>query len=221
MEDPMESTVQQSTGDTKIEDAMQDSETRKCRICLSDEGTMIAACNCTGSVRYTHEECLRDWILHRSARRRSGEMPLQDEIIKCEICHAPYNVQVTTQTSPRWLQQLPLQLFSFFVVATLGFSIFRIVDLITSGRCFWSNIIVFSLLIVVTLFLLVRAVLRMRENVKETVYDFSASPRSHCRGAEVEEVVVHESAEYVLHESARGVPHKIACDSSQSPERFR
>lgn len=40
----------------KLEDAM-------CRICLEpDDGSLIEPCSCKGSVRYVHENCLKQWI---------------------------------------------------------------------------------------------------------------------------------------------------------------
>lgn len=58
----------------------QQEERAECRICLEADwrSALIAPCDCDGSVRYTHKECLRKWAVE-SGRR------------ECEICHAPFH----------------------------------------------------------------------------------------------------------------------------------
>ena len=56
-------------------------ETAACRICLErgePDSYMCVPCNCLGSVRYIHRECLEEWI------RQCGAT-------ECEICHSSYN----------------------------------------------------------------------------------------------------------------------------------
>lgn len=38
-----------------------------CRICLCDDGSseLIKPCQCKGSLRYVHENCLKVWILEK------------------------------------------------------------------------------------------------------------------------------------------------------------
>jgi len=49
-----------------------------CRICLEDEGTLISACDCTGTCAAVHLKCLQRWIDTSNAT-------------SCEICLADYN----------------------------------------------------------------------------------------------------------------------------------
>lgn len=54
-------------------------ETLECRICLESDlaRNLIAPCDCDGSVRWTHPDCLRKWAVET---RRT----------QCEICHGNY-----------------------------------------------------------------------------------------------------------------------------------
>ena len=52
-----------------------------CRICLdgqTDSSNLISAFQCTGSVKYVHEECMKTWVLSSNANLSE---------VKCEICH--------------------------------------------------------------------------------------------------------------------------------------
>lgn len=57
-----------------------------CRICLDALGDLIAPCQCSGSVRFIHQTCLKRWIFSQSSPE-SGP--------KCELCSAPYKLKVT------------------------------------------------------------------------------------------------------------------------------
>ena len=48
---------------TRSQTAAQPDEGDQCRICFSgaEDGRLIAPCNCAGTQRYVHEECLRKW----------------------------------------------------------------------------------------------------------------------------------------------------------------
>jgi len=60
-----------------------------CRICFESGDDLIAPCNCTGSVRYVHSDCLKTWILL--------SQDLQNT--KCEICNAPFSIAVEYKKS--------------------------------------------------------------------------------------------------------------------------
>jgi uncharacterized membrane protein len=51
-----------------------------CRICFEPEN-LISVCNCDGTMKYVHKECIEKWIIisHRK---------------NCELCHAPYTIHV-------------------------------------------------------------------------------------------------------------------------------
>ena len=61
-----------------------------CRICFSDDedqeaGKLIAPCDCDGSLRFTHQECLKTWIV---AQKQDVTKPF------CEICKKNYKMKI-------------------------------------------------------------------------------------------------------------------------------
>mmetsp|Transcript_58021 Transcript_58021/g.186398 ORF Transcript_58021/g.186398 Transcript_58021/m.186398 type:complete len:377 (-) Transcript_58021:56-1186(-) len=60
----------------------------QCRICLSSDedglGALVAPCNCSGSMRYVHVQCLRTWRRQGGWRRAT----------KCPVCRAAYRDDV-------------------------------------------------------------------------------------------------------------------------------
>lgn len=70
-----------------------------CRICLSEEepgNPIISPCNCTGSVKYIHLECIKEWL---EGKKHKKETPYVNSYIwrglECEICKSFYNDIVT------------------------------------------------------------------------------------------------------------------------------
>lgn len=69
-----------------------------CKICLSEEepgNPLLSPCNCTGSVRYVHLHCIREWLeskkrAHQSASTHSYVW----EGIECELCKDTYQTFV-------------------------------------------------------------------------------------------------------------------------------
>lgn len=63
---------------------------KECRYCLSDDRLekLIDPCNCEGTMKYVHQECLEDWI--KNGNRQVDEI-INNKHIKvyitiCEIC---------------------------------------------------------------------------------------------------------------------------------------
>ena len=59
-----------------------------CRICLDDCGKMLMACECAGSVRFVHEECLRTWVMERMAK--TPKQSLDKVCAPVHRCISPY-----------------------------------------------------------------------------------------------------------------------------------
>ena len=62
-----------------------------CRICLGeeneDENPLITICKCSGSMKYIHTECLRDWVMtKRTVRTMSYSVIVIYKVTKCELC---------------------------------------------------------------------------------------------------------------------------------------
>lgn len=54
-----------------------------CRICRGEataQQPLIHPCKCRGSIRYIHQDCLMEWLLHLPSKSRS-----------CDICNTPYH----------------------------------------------------------------------------------------------------------------------------------
>lgn len=59
-----------------------------CRICYEDSRPMISCCECKGSIGFSHEQCLKEWLDHLI--KRNGP----DARLYCEVCQQPFNVTV-------------------------------------------------------------------------------------------------------------------------------
>lgn len=59
---------------------------RECRICFenNESGNLISPCDCDGTQKYIHEECLQKW------RDENRGLP---PFLKCEICHKEYIIE--------------------------------------------------------------------------------------------------------------------------------
>eukprot|EP01017_Pseudomicrothorax_dubius_P021837 TRINITY_DN2348_c0_g1_i1.p1 TRINITY_DN2348_c0_g1~~TRINITY_DN2348_c0_g1_i1.p1 ORF type:complete len:249 (-),score=38.60 TRINITY_DN2348_c0_g1_i1:80-826(-) len=69
------------SSDSRVHYAKEFDETVRCRICmdLGDDPNqeMVIPCKCTGSIKYVHVNCLKQWIKSKQS-------------LVCEICHRPY-----------------------------------------------------------------------------------------------------------------------------------
>jgi hypothetical protein len=118
-----------------------------CRICLEAEApsnAFISPCNCTGSVKHVHEECLKTWIVS------------QDEdcsISKCELCGCAFQMDfcITTYCSCRQaltdgLSQCLFIPMMLVVLSMLCLVIFLLVDkFISSAKVRKEQLYVLSL----------------------------------------------------------------------------
>lgn len=61
-------------------------EEHECRICLESSGNLISVCDCKGSCKYVHKECIETWIknFHEDDIRYN----------KCEICKSNYKLEL-------------------------------------------------------------------------------------------------------------------------------
>jgi hypothetical protein len=61
----------------------QDDNDRQCRICLDDEGELIAPCKCKGSSKWVHRVCLDQWRITKPDRF----------FTHCDICSFEYVIE--------------------------------------------------------------------------------------------------------------------------------
>jgi hypothetical protein len=66
------------------ESANQNEPIKECRCCkeTNDDQNMISPCNCSGSLKYIHRTCLKQWI------ETSGNFRT------CNVCRTEYNGQI-------------------------------------------------------------------------------------------------------------------------------
>lgn len=82
-------------------------EVPSCRICFGLTeflNPLICCCNCLGSVRYTHLDCLKNWIKSKfvvSAYRKL--IVVSKTIQNCEICKFPYPLKIKVGQSIEYL----------------------------------------------------------------------------------------------------------------------
>jgi len=67
-----------------------------CKICLGDEindlnNPLITPCQCAGSMKFIHLNCLRQWIRQRITVSSSNSVTaITWKILSCELCKNPY-----------------------------------------------------------------------------------------------------------------------------------
>ena len=67
---------------------MEDPFLPQCRICFEPEGELISPCNCIGTLKYIHRECLQKW-------RKTLPINIfnNKRDIRCEICQKYYEFE--------------------------------------------------------------------------------------------------------------------------------
>lgn len=60
---------------------------KECRICLESgvDEALISPCNCTGSLKYVHSECLQSWI-EKIVNKSKQDIEGEKAYILCELC---------------------------------------------------------------------------------------------------------------------------------------
>jgi hypothetical protein len=88
---------------------VEEEDQKVCRICLEtdeQDGSMIAPCKCSGSMKYVHSQCLRRWRCLSTNR-------LRPTYFRCDQCFTPYMYglpknrslfyQVLNRLSAKWI----------------------------------------------------------------------------------------------------------------------
>jgi hypothetical protein len=90
-----------------------ETEEKSCRYCLEEGGNLIAPCDCKGTQRWIHRECLDKW------RTTVSIYPFADEnhFYKCEICHKEFQFEIKEQPISYWHKIYPyLRTFTDFLL---------------------------------------------------------------------------------------------------------
>lgn len=101
-----------------------------CRICLMEEGELVAACNtCRGSCSLVHEECLNRW--------RTQFHPTDERARLCDICRTPYRLLMPAVR--RRTRSLPEQVVPPLVRALAGLQLIMVFLVLLSLHYFSAN----------------------------------------------------------------------------------
>ena len=84
-----------------ISGGSEGSTDRQCRICFDGfslpENPLVSLCRCSGSVKYIHYKCLKDWVTNNNVVRRenNASMFYSFKQTRCELCHEYYKPEFT------------------------------------------------------------------------------------------------------------------------------
>jgi RING-variant domain len=95
-----------------------------CRICFEVEvknNRVISPCKCSGSCKYVHKNCLREWLSKKFIEFSNP---------KCEVCDSPYVLKIKKRTFKSFLKKIQMHpklflviLFDFFLIISFPISI--------------------------------------------------------------------------------------------------
>ena len=102
----------------------------QCRICLSEgpcvNDPLICPCECTGSIRYVHAQCIGHWLHGRlGLEQHAGGPAYFFRQLACELCHANYPVHYSTDggNSLQCIAPLPKANPPFIVIENVAGSV--------------------------------------------------------------------------------------------------
>ena len=99
--------LDQTLNTEMIHQAAETESGKCCRICLEDEedvlsgNPFITPCKCTGSMKYIHLKCLREWT--DSKKQFQADVGISSyywENLNCELCKAGLDLVVESATDP-------------------------------------------------------------------------------------------------------------------------
>ncbi|EWS74379.1 RING-variant domain protein (macronuclear) [Tetrahymena thermophila SB210] len=113
----------------------EDQQQKICRICFC-EGSLfnkfIYPCNCKGSVKYIHENCLKTYLISKNPQQQNSIMRKSTNKQKCDLCKIEFQVQwnrkYQIKTCYEIFQSEKLALFFLLcALALLGITIYILV----------------------------------------------------------------------------------------------
>lgn len=130
---------------------------KSCRICYepeSNEDIIIEPCECSGSMKYVHEKCLKTWILSQNKKPTT---------YICDICKYSIKMQIRIKNhfSMKNIRQELLKMLILFIVICIVLTIFIFLIIVvssvenfsasTGGKIYMSIIALVCILIFVIL----------------------------------------------------------------------
>ncbi|KAL4483113.1 hypothetical protein ABPG74_019139 [Tetrahymena malaccensis] len=147
----------QNIQDEKLSKSQAENKTEEqicCRICLdsqsdSETGQLQNVCNCKGSLKYIHKQCLWYYIEKKINNLMEYSYPFQ---IKCELCKESYRIQfqMTTQSNSAQVtkqnfirQSKPYYLFFILILVLFIISVVLFQKAIQETRVDTSVLIIY------------------------------------------------------------------------------
>lgn len=163
-------TLSTSTEGTLIQEISASASTDQehcCRICLEETSTpqtgcWVSPCNCSGSIQFAHENCLKCSIISRSTSL--------ERATTCEICHNTFNIKVKVTKNVSLANALEESCETFamiilliFVISGLGAIIYYTFTIMLESSGSEGSYLKFKafLMLTLTLFLIMMAVLML------------------------------------------------------------
>eukprot|EP00743_Colponemidia_sp_Colp-15_P008916 GILK01009729.1.p1 GENE.GILK01009729.1~~GILK01009729.1.p1 ORF type:complete len:335 (+),score=28.17 GILK01009729.1:46-1005(+) len=179
------------------------SEPPVCRICLENDTQkkLISPCKCSGSMRWIHEDCLKQWL----ASQEDVERGRMIEGSQCEICHTPFQMELEQKTvclpfgccdARTNKAQVVFAPILFLVAGLLGLVIYVLAmkysSSATSGEKTYTLVLLVALsasafLTLLLAFFSLRQAWVIKELISWTIFDRSSTPVEkidpHLQGA--------------------------------------
>jgi hypothetical protein len=89
-----------------------------CKYCY-DSGNLISPCNCLGSIKYVHQDCLYKWISNKYINFELGKQIN----VSCELCRKNYDL-IIEQYSPLYISP---DIKNFFIILIMYFVLFYLI----------------------------------------------------------------------------------------------
>lgn len=126
-----------------------------CRICFELEKNrkkIIFPCNCTGSMKYVHEECLKLWILSSNQDLKSAQ---------CDICKQNFAIELVMKQkcscenfNNECLNIIIFPIFILIISAVLSIVLALFVNEVQNNKLDSKEIVYYSLVIIACLIIL-------------------------------------------------------------------
>ncbi|OII72836.1 SSM4 like RING finger with a forkhead associated domain-containing protein [Cryptosporidium ubiquitum] len=123
-----------------IEPTLEESITMQCRICLTEgeqeDDPLLCPCQCRGSIKFVHLECLRHWIngrLNLANENGSGDTFFFRQL-QCELCKSPLPSSASIKGSRVNIVKVPQAKPPFVVLENIYGNVHRGVHVVSMAE---------------------------------------------------------------------------------------
>jgi E3 ubiquitin-protein ligase DOA10 len=94
-------------------------EEKECRICLESSGDFIVICDCKGSCKYVHKECIETWINSFPKEHKKHNV--------CDICNSNYKLELIKYSDDTKKILIGITTFLFILFILLLFVVITLI----------------------------------------------------------------------------------------------